>query len=70
MANIRQKTSLFVTTLLLGACGSNLDGMPDADLQEKIFECSKSELSPGMAISCDNYRRECSRRREEGRFVC
>ncbi len=59
--------------LLIGlsaACGSNLEGMTDAELQEKVFECNKPGLSPGMAIQCDNYRRECSRRREQGRFVC
>ncbi len=55
---------------MLASCEGSLDGMPDAELQEKVFECSKPGLSPGMAITCDNYRRECERRRSLGRFVC
>lgn len=62
-------TSIFV--LMLTACESRLAGMSDADLQDRVYECNYAQSqSPGFAISCDNYRRECKRRREEGRYVC
>ena len=67
---IYTRLTTFVLAALLTGCGGGLEDMSDADLQQKIFECAKPEQSPGMAISCDNYRRECSRRREQGRFVC
>ncbi len=65
-----RRIALGLLVTLSAACGSSLEGMMDAELQEKVFECNKPGLSPGMAIQCDNYRRECSRRRAQGRFVC
>ena len=64
-----------VVTLLacfaLAGCDGKLAGMSDADLQDKVYECDSAQSqSPGFAISCDNYRRECKARREAGRFVC
>lgn len=62
---------VLATTLLLAACEGSLGGMSDRELQEKAHECmTEQEQSPGMAIQCDNYRRECQRRRDAGRFVC
>ena len=53
------------------ACGSKLKGMTDADLQDKVYQCNSIiKPSPGKAVSCGNFLRECQRRREEGRFVC
>ena len=61
----------FALGLLAAAgCGSQMEDISDAELQEKVYECRSSSLSPGMAIACDNFRRECERRRSEGRFVC
>lgn len=55
----------------LTACEGQLAKMPDAELQDKIYACrNTAEQSPGFAITCDNYRRECARRREAGHFVC
>ena len=60
-----------VIVAMLSACSSKLAGMSDADLQDKVYECDhQHSQSPGFAISCDNYRRECKRRRKEGRYVC
>ncbi|MEZ5561157.1 MAG: hypothetical protein R3E86_21765 [Pseudomonadales bacterium] len=57
--------------LLLGACESKLASLTDAELQDRIYQCSiNQDQSPGFAISCDNYRRECQRRRDSGRYVC
>ena len=67
--NARLVAVIILSMLVIG-CGSRLGGLSDADLQEKVFECNKPDLAPGMAIQCDNYRRECARRREQGRFVC
>ena len=55
----------------LSSCGSKLEGLTDEDLQDKMYECqANTSQSPGFAISCDNFRRECTRRRDDGRFVC
>ena len=55
----------------LGGCESKLAGLSDSELQDKIYECrNATSQSPGFAITCDNYQRECERRREHGRFVC
>lgn len=55
----------------LAACGSKLAALSDAQLQDKVYECNAAQSqSPGFAISCDNYRRECELRRENGRYVC
>jgi hypothetical protein len=55
----------------LAGCEGKLAKLSDTELQDRMYECNTTtDQSPGMAISCDNYRRECERRREEGRFVC
>ncbi len=45
--------------------------MPAEELADKMYECrTVVEQAPGMAIRCDNIRRECKRRRDAGHFVC
>lgn len=73
----RRRCSRLGPFLLLGsmvglaACDSKLASVSDQTLQERIYECNHTfDQSPGFAIRCDNYRRECLRRRDEGRFVC
>lgn len=62
---------LLAGALALAACDSELARVPDETLQNRIYECNHTfDQSPGFAIRCDNYRRECLRRRDEGRFVC
>ena len=57
--------------LVCTGCEGKLAGMSDTELQDKMHECNtQTSQSPGFAISCDNYRRECERRREAGRYVC
>lgn len=57
--------------LVSSGCEGKLAGMSDTTLQDKMHECNtQTSQSPGFAISCDNYRRECERRREAGRYVC
>lgn len=58
-------------TLLLAACTSPFEDMPDNELADKVYACTTStEQSPGFAIRCDNYKKECQRRRDEGKYVC
>ncbi|MCB1685854.1 MAG: hypothetical protein R3E82_05600 [Pseudomonadales bacterium] len=60
----------FLVSMVAG-CESRLAGLSDTELQDNVHECNtQSSQSPGFAISCDNYRRECERRREAGRYVC
>lgn len=57
--------------VVLGACSNKMESIADEDLADSMHECrAVTDQSPGMAIKCDNVARECSRRREEGRFVC
>jgi hypothetical protein len=55
----------------LAGCESKLADLSDTELQDRIYECrSTTSQSPGFAITCDNFQRECERRRDQGRFVC
>lgn len=65
------RVGLLLTGATLAGCEGKLASLSDAELQDRIYECNATtDQSPGFAISCDNYRRECARRRDEGRFVC
>ena len=70
--NSQRAAALLLPGLLAFAgCEGKLADLPDAELQDHVYECSNTvDQAPGFAISCDNYRRECQRRRDEGRFVC
>ncbi len=63
-----------VLSILLAACDSNskLRSMSDHELAEKHGEClDKKPTAPGYATACENFRKECDRRRKElGSFVC
>ena len=52
-------------------CSSKFETMSDQTLADGMHECrATSDQSPGFAIRCDNFERECNRRREDGHFVC
>lgn len=62
---------LLAGMLGLAGCEGKLAQLSDTELQDRMYECdTTAEQSPGMAISCDNYRRECQRRRDQGHYVC
>ena len=62
---------VLATFLLATGCEGRLAGLSDRELQDRVYECNTQQSqSPGFAITCDNYRRECARRREQGRYVC
>lgn len=63
--------AMLAGTLFLGGCESRLSSMSDNDLQDKMYECRNAHTkSPGSAISCDNFERECQNRRSAGKYVC
>lgn len=62
---------LLLPVLALVACDSKLSKLSDEALQDHVYECNNTfDQAPGFAISCDNFQRECERRREAGHFVC
>ncbi len=69
-------TLLLISTLVLVLAGcdgnSKLKSMPDYELAEKYGEClDKKPTAPGYATACENFRKECERRRQElSSFVC
>lgn len=57
--------------LSLAACGTEISRLSDDDLRKKVQECDYAvNLSTAEHQVCGNYRRECQRRLDEGRFVC
>lgn len=67
----RSKSALLIGLLFMVGCGNELESLADTDLQDRVYQCKRTtNLSPGQAISCENYQRECQRRRKEGRYVC
>ena len=67
----RLRLSALLCVFLSAGCSSELESLTDEELQDRVYECKReTSMSPGQAISCDNYERECQRRRKEGRYVC
>lgn len=61
---------MLVSVALIG-CESKLASMSNEELADKMYECNSSVgSSPGFAIRCDNYNRECHARRENGVYAC
>lgn len=57
--------------LTITACGTEISRLSDDDLRMKVQECDYAvDLTAAEHQVCGNYRRECKRRLEEGRFVC
>lgn len=65
-------TSFVISSaILLSACESKWEKMPDDQLAAKSSECmSISDPSSAMIQVCKNYQRECERRRKIGVYVC
>lgn len=62
---------LISTAILLTACESKWEKIPDDVLAAKSSECmSIHDPSSAMIQVCKNYQRECERRRENGIYVC
>lgn len=53
-------------------CDRKIEKMSNQELQGKSTECQNAENpSAAMGFACENYKRECDRRRKEmGRYIC
>ncbi len=62
---------LFVVSTALIGCEKGLD-ISNAELVKKSAECMADETkTPGMAVVCGNYQKECARRgKATGNYVC
>lgn len=62
---------LGILIIALSACERDIHKMSDQELVKKRTECmTMKDPAPAMIYACDNYKRECKRRRELGRFLC
>lgn len=54
----------------LAACEQSLK-ISDKELVERVAECHSDTLTPGAAVSCGNYLKECARRgKKTGNYLC
>ncbi|TDO96360.1 hypothetical protein [Marinomonas balearica] len=67
-------TGLMTAVLTLSGCdmfGGPSADIKDADLRKKWRECKTiSNPSRTKALACENYVRECARRKGNGNLVC
>lgn len=66
--------STMFTTIILSGCdmfGGPSADIPDAELRQKWRECkSISNPSRTKVLACENYERECERRKSKGNIAC
>ncbi|TPE52854.1 hypothetical protein FJM67_07515 [Maribrevibacterium harenarium] len=65
---------LLTAAIVLSGCdmfGGPSADIPDAELRSKWREC-KTIANPSRTkvLACENYERECARRKDKGNFVC
>ncbi len=59
--------------LLLAVAGCEKPmNISDEELIKRITECAQDDnLTPGMAVACGNYQKECKRRGDRtGNYIC
>jgi len=63
---------LLMCALLVAACGnSKMRSMSNSELSSKRDACLRNNpTSPGKVTACENIRKECERRRQEGNYAC
>lgn len=62
---------IVLTSAFLVACEGGLKSMSNQELAAKNDECVRGNpTSPGKVTACENIKKECARRREEGNFAC
>lgn len=73
---MRQLKKYFPITLALTISGCDMFGgpagdIPENELRDKWRECNIiTNPSRTKALACDNYQRECDRRKRNGQLVC
>lgn len=71
LKSLRHLMLICASIFLLAACERDIHKISDQELIEKRNECmSMNDPAPAMIFACENYKRECKRRRELGRFLC
>ena len=73
-----QKLQSTIVFLAIVACGMSLQScsegidISDQELVKRMSEClSEDNKTPGMAVSCGNYQKECQRRgKASGNYIC
>ncbi len=66
-----KRLSLILSIVLVVACEGKMQKMSNQELAAKNDECvQKNPTSPGKVTACENIRKECERRREQGNFAC
>lgn len=62
--------SLFISVTT--GCDRAIEKVSDQELMGKYSECQNAENpSAAMGFACENYKKECERRRKEtGRYIC
>ena len=62
---------LLAAAVMLSACESKWESMPDDELAAKNSDCyGIDDPAPAMIQVCKNYKRECERRRTQGIYAC
>ncbi|MBT8140693.1 MAG: hypothetical protein KJP25_13070 [Gammaproteobacteria bacterium] len=63
--------AITASVALLQGCVRGMD-ISDEELVARMSECmSDSNKTPGMAVSCGNYQKECKRRgKATGNYIC
>lgn len=63
--------TLLTSLLVLSGCEQSMT-ISDEELVLRMEECSdESKLTPGMAVACGNYQKECKRRgKANGNYFC
>ena len=70
---MRLLTASIFFTVFLCACEGNskMRGLTNGELVGKRDDCLRNNpTSPGKVTACENIRKECERRREEGNYAC
>jgi len=74
LMRVKLTFGLLIATLTLAGCdmfGGPAADIPDEQLRAKWRECkSFSNPSRTKVLACDNYTRECDRRKSNGNFAC
>lgn len=72
LADIFKSTALgMLIAVLMAGCTKGLD-ISDEELVKRVNECHMEDnKTPGMAVSCGNYLKECKRRgKKTGNYIC
>jgi hypothetical protein len=63
--------TLLIAVVALCACTRGMD-ISDENLVQRMSECAANDnKTPGMAVSCGNFKKECLRRgKATGNYIC